>query len=86
MKKLKEIKNKNIIVVGAGISGLGASQLACYLGANVTLTDINKVSIKKNNNPFSKGVLGGPIIIARAFKIFSSSNCIYIPRDSNPIL
>ena len=50
MKKLKEIKNKNIIVVGAGISGLGASQLACYLGANVTLTDINKVSIKKKNN------------------------------------
>ena len=50
MKKIKKIKDKNITVVGAGLSGLGASQLACYLGANVTLTDINKVSIKNKNN------------------------------------
>ena len=47
MKKLKEIKDKNITIVGAGLSGLGASKLASYLGAKVTLTDIKKVSIKK---------------------------------------
>lgn len=48
MKKLKEIKDKNITIVGAGLSGLGASKLASYLGAKVTLTDIKKVSIKNN--------------------------------------
>ena len=50
MKKLKEIKDKNITIVGAGISGLGASKLASYLGAKVTLTDINIKSIKETKN------------------------------------
>ena len=39
---MKSIKNKKITVIGAGISGKGASQLACYLGAKVLLTEIKK--------------------------------------------
>lgn len=38
----KTIKNKNVIVFGAGISGVGASKLAHHLGAKVTLIDDNK--------------------------------------------
>ena len=41
-KQMKSIKDKKITVIGAGISGKGASQLACYLGAKVLLTDIKK--------------------------------------------
>ena len=36
------IKNKNITIMGGGISGIGAAQLASYLGANVFLSD-NKI-------------------------------------------
>ena len=36
------IKNKNITVLGAGISGIGASSLACYKGANVLLSNNEK--------------------------------------------
>ena len=34
-----DIKNKNITIIGAGISGIGAAQLAFYFGANVFLSD-----------------------------------------------
>ena len=40
------IKNKNITIIGAGISGIGAAQLASYFGANVFLSD--KKNIKDN--------------------------------------
>ena len=36
------IKNKNITVIGAGISGIGASSLAYYKGANVLLSNNEK--------------------------------------------
>ena len=36
------IKNKNITVLGAGISGIGASSLAYYKGANVLLSNNEK--------------------------------------------
>jgi len=39
---MKSIKDKKVTIVGAGISGKGASQLATYLGAEVLLTDIKK--------------------------------------------
>ena len=37
-----DIKNKNITNMGGGVSGIGAAQLAFYLGANVFLSD-NKI-------------------------------------------
>jgi len=36
------IKNKNITVLGAGISGIGASNLAYHKGANVLLSNNQK--------------------------------------------
>ena len=45
---MKSIKDKKITVIGAGLSGKGASQLASYLGAEVLLTDIkNKLDYKE---------------------------------------
>ena len=40
------IKNKNITIIGGGVSGIAAAQLASYLGANVFLSD--KKNIKYN--------------------------------------
>ena len=56
LKELKKsIINKKVSVMGAGISGVGASKLANYLGANVLLTDTNKkLSIKIDK--YLKGV------------------------------
>ena len=46
-KPMKSIKDKKVTVIGAGLSGKGASQLASYLGAEVLLTDIkNKLDYK----------------------------------------
>ncbi|MBI45353.1 MAG: UDP-N-acetylmuramoyl-L-alanine--D-glutamate ligase [Candidatus Marinimicrobia bacterium] len=44
------IKNKNITIIGAGMSGIGAAQLAYHFGANVFLSDQKKISheFKKN--------------------------------------
>ena len=57
MKSINNIKNKiqdkNITVLGAGISGQGASQLANYLGANVLLSDDKKI---KKLNSLSKNI------------------------------
>ena len=45
---MKSIKDKKVTVIGAGLSGKGASQLASYLGAEVLLTDIkNKLDYKE---------------------------------------
>lgn len=47
-----DLKNKNIIVVGAGISGFAAAKLAKKLGVNVTLSDANaKVEEKHDLQP-----------------------------------
>ena len=45
-----DIKNKHITIIGAGISGVGAAQLASYLGANVFLSDKKNIkhSFKKH--------------------------------------
>ena len=57
MKKLNYLKNninnKNITVLGAGISGQGASTLANYLGANVLLSNNKKI---KNFNLLSNNI------------------------------
>ena len=39
MIEMHDIKNKNITVLGAGISGVGASNLANYKNANVLLSN-----------------------------------------------
>ena len=39
------IQNKKITVLGAGVSGIGAAQLANYLGAIVHLSDSNNIKI-----------------------------------------
>ena len=47
-----DLKNKKIIVVGAGISGFAAAKLAKKLGADVTLSDANtKVEEKHDLQP-----------------------------------
>ena len=46
------IKNKNITIIGGGVSGIGAAQLATYLGANVFLSD-NKIIDHKFKNDIS---------------------------------
>ena len=33
------LENKNVLVIGAGISGFAAAKVAKKLGANVTLSD-----------------------------------------------
>ena len=43
------INNKNITIMGGGISGIGAAQLASYLGANVFLSD-NKITLKRRKD------------------------------------
>ena len=43
IKNIKNnIKNKNITILGAGISGQGAALLGNYVGANILLSDIKK--------------------------------------------
>ena len=49
------IKNKNIGVIGAGISGIAASILAKHLGAKVTLFD-NNVNLKFDNKKDLNGM------------------------------
>ena len=44
----KSINNKKIAVIGAGLSGIAASNLAYYLGAKVILIDSNKNFNNKN--------------------------------------
>ena len=48
---MESIKNKKITIIGAGISGRGASKLASYLGAKVILTDINTFSNVRGLGP-----------------------------------
>ena len=43
----KNIKNKKITIIGCGISGVGAANLAAHLGAKVFISDIKKID-KKN--------------------------------------
>jgi len=40
------IKNKKITIIGCGISGIGAANLAAHLGAEVFISDIKKISAK----------------------------------------
>ncbi|MBQ7704990.1 MAG: UDP-N-acetylmuramoyl-L-alanine--D-glutamate ligase [Selenomonadaceae bacterium] len=44
-----EFQNKNILVIGAGISGFAAAKIAKKFGANVTLSDAKKESDLKYN-------------------------------------
>ena len=46
----KSINNKKIAVIGAGLSGIAASNLAYYLGAKVILIDSNKNFKRINEN------------------------------------
>ena len=49
MNSFLPIQNKKIGILGAGLSGLAAAELACKLGANVFVSDFNKknkISIK----------------------------------------
>jgi len=48
---IKSVRDKKVTIIGAGISGKAASELACYLGAKVILTDDNnKKEILNDNN------------------------------------
>lgn len=52
-----ELKGKNVIVVGTGVSGIGAVKLLSRVGAVITLYDSNeKVSIKDIENKLPEGV------------------------------
>lgn len=41
MKNIDDYQNKNILVLGAGMSGINASKLLKQLNANVWLNDAN---------------------------------------------
>ena len=74
IKNIKNnIKNKNITILGAGISGQGAALLGNYVGANILLSDIkkpkfikkniSKLNIKTEFNGHSKSCLDSDLII-----------------------
>ncbi|NLV82284.1 MAG: UDP-N-acetylmuramoyl-L-alanine--D-glutamate ligase, partial [Synergistaceae bacterium] len=45
MIKKNDLKNKKIAVIGAGISGMALAELAKKLGADVFVSDANKLNI-----------------------------------------
>ena len=52
------IKNKKITIIGCGIRGIGAANLAAQLGAKVFISDIKKIDKKNiihNNIKFESG-------------------------------
>ena len=51
---IKNIVGKKITIIGSGLSGMAAAKLASYLGANVFISDRNKIS--KNFGQYSKNI------------------------------
>ncbi|MBI4654135.1 MAG: UDP-N-acetylmuramoyl-L-alanine--D-glutamate ligase [Nitrospirae bacterium] len=86
---MKTLKNKNIIVVGLGRSGIGAANLLIYLGANVWVTDIKPINSLKDDikrlSPQVKIVTGG-----HPEEVFNKADMIVIspgvPLDIPPIM
>ena len=82
MIETNDIKNKNITVLGAGISGIGASNLANYKNANVLLSNNKKFhsndllnnKIKKEYNHSEKCLKSDFIIISPG--ISSNNNIV----------
>ena len=82
------IKNKNIVIIGIGRSGVGAAKLARYLGANVLISDyksnIRNVSLSKKMQSIDiKTELGG-----HSEEIYNADLWILSPGISknNPII
>ena len=86
------IKNKNITVIGAGISGIGASSLAYYKGANVLLSNNEKFNndslinnkIKREYSHSDKCINSDLVIVSPGIK--SKNNSTIKKLESKNIL